>query len=129
MNEIVPDNLTVLPDPRLFRAARWTQRICLGVAGIGILLGLVEIPIGGNLTSVVRASLAFFLTAASVRREPAFIGARSDWCRDRLCAAHRECLGDLRLHHLLDHCQPKQSDRFVAHGSSASKVLPSGLAR
>jgi diguanylate cyclase (GGDEF)-like protein len=86
MNEVVPDTLTVLPDPRLFRAARWTQRICLGVAGISILLGLVEIPMGGNLTSVVRASLAFFLTAllcgaSLILSEPDRTGVAVDYAR------------------------------------------------
>ncbi len=53
MNETIPDNLMVLPDPRLFRAARWTQRICLGVAAIGVLLGL---------TTPARTSPPFLIT-------------------------------------------------------------------
>ncbi len=66
MNEIAPDTLTVLPDPRLFRAARWTQRICLGVAAVAILFGLM--PLFGTEMSVwlaagMRGSLLFLLTA------------------------------------------------------------------
>ena len=66
MNEIAPDTLTVLPDPRLFRAARWTQRICLGVTACAILFGLtplVGIEVGGSSAAAARASLPFLITA------------------------------------------------------------------
>lgn len=65
MNEIAPDTLTVLPDPRLFHAARWMQRICLGVTACAILLALtplVGIDAGGS-AATARASLPFLLTA------------------------------------------------------------------
>jgi len=62
MNAIAPDNLTVLPDPRLFRAARLVQRICLGVAGIAILLGVLT-NISGSSATGARASLPFLITA------------------------------------------------------------------
>jgi diguanylate cyclase (GGDEF)-like protein len=66
MNEMVPDTLTVLPDPKLFRAARWAQRVCLGVAGIAILFGLTPllgIPLGGSSPAAPRAGLPFLITA------------------------------------------------------------------
>jgi diguanylate cyclase (GGDEF)-like protein len=66
MNEMVPDTLTDLPDPRLFRAARWLQRICLGVAALAILLGLTPlagIPVGGPSATATLGSLPFLVTA------------------------------------------------------------------
>ncbi|MGC1420929.1 MAG: GGDEF domain-containing protein [Terracidiphilus sp.] len=64
MNETVPDNLTVLPDPRLFRAARWLQRVFLGVAAMAILLGaipLVKSPMNGVSPSTRAAFLLISL--------------------------------------------------------------------
>jgi diguanylate cyclase (GGDEF)-like protein len=89
MNDVVPETLTVLPDRRLFRAARWMHRICLGVAGIGILLGLtalVEMPSGVNSASTVRASLTFLLTvilcgASLFLSEPERTGVAVDYAR------------------------------------------------
>lgn len=66
MNEDVPDMLTVLPDPKLFRAARWAQRVCLGVVAIGILLGLMPllgIHLSGSSSTAARASLPYLITA------------------------------------------------------------------
>jgi diguanylate cyclase (GGDEF)-like protein len=66
MNEMVPDTLTVLPDPKLFRAARWGQRICLGVTAIGVIVGLlplVGIHFGGASSITARASLPYLMTA------------------------------------------------------------------
>ncbi|HMG85906.1 MAG TPA: GGDEF domain-containing protein [Terracidiphilus sp.] len=66
MNEMVPETLTVLPDPKLFRAARWGQRVCLGVAAIGILFGLMPllgIHLSGSSSTAARASLPFLVTA------------------------------------------------------------------
>jgi diguanylate cyclase (GGDEF)-like protein len=66
MNEMAPDTLTVLPDPRLFRAARWMQRVWLGVAALAILLGLmplVGIPVSGSSAAAAHESLPFLLTA------------------------------------------------------------------
>ncbi len=65
MNEMVPETLTVLPDPKLFRAARWGQRICLGVTAIGVLFGLLPL-VGfhlGSSTTAALASLPFLITA------------------------------------------------------------------
>ena len=65
MNEIVPDTLTVLPDPRLFRAARRTQQVCLGVAAIAILFGLMPlagIALNGTSAATARTSLPFLFT-------------------------------------------------------------------
>src|ERR1700750_2495665 len=89
MNEAVPDTLTVLPNRSLFRAARWMQRIFVGVAGIGILLGsmqLVGIPQDGNSASILRASLAFLLTvllcgASMFLSEPERTGLAVDYAR------------------------------------------------
>jgi diguanylate cyclase (GGDEF)-like protein len=66
MNETVPDTLTVLPDPKLFRAARWARRVFLGVAAIGILLGLMPllgIHLSGSSSTAARASLPYLITA------------------------------------------------------------------
>src|SRR5580704_5567737 len=66
MNETVPDTLTVLPDPKLFRAARWARRVFLGVAAIGILLGLMPllgIHLSGSSSNAARASLPYLITA------------------------------------------------------------------
>lgn len=66
MNEIAPDTLTVLPDPKLFRGARWAQRVCLGVAAIGVLFGLMPllgIHLGGSSSTAARASLPYVITA------------------------------------------------------------------
>ncbi len=66
MNEMVPDTLTVLPDPKLFRAARWGQRVCLAVAAIGVLLGLMPllgIHLGGSSSTAASASLPYLITA------------------------------------------------------------------
>lgn len=65
MNNVVPDTLTVLPDPSLFRAARWTQRICLGVAAIAIVLGLMPLAgvgLGGSSVAVARGNMPVLLT-------------------------------------------------------------------
>src|SRR5579863_10010620 len=66
MNENVPEMLTVLPDPKLFRAARWAQHVCLGVAAIGILLGLMPLlglQLSGSSSIAARASLPYLITA------------------------------------------------------------------
>jgi diguanylate cyclase (GGDEF)-like protein len=66
MNDSVPDTLTVLPDPKLFRAARMGQRICLGVTVAGILVGLMPLvggDLGGSSSTAGRASLPYLLTA------------------------------------------------------------------
>ncbi|MGA8089722.1 MAG: GGDEF domain-containing protein [Terracidiphilus sp.] len=66
MNEMVPDSLTVLPDPKLFRAARFAQRVCLGVAAIGVLFGLLPllgIHLGGSTATAARASMPYLVTA------------------------------------------------------------------
>jgi diguanylate cyclase (GGDEF)-like protein len=66
MDERVPETLTILPDPSLFRAARWTQVLCLAVAAAAIaiclapLFGLAENEITVQTT---RASLPILLTA------------------------------------------------------------------
>lgn len=66
MNDSVPETLTVLPDPKLFRVARWTQRACLGVVAIEILYGLIpltEMEPGGLGAAGARGNLPALLTA------------------------------------------------------------------
>ncbi len=66
MNENVPDMPMVLPDPKLFRAARWGQRVSLVAAAIGILFGLMPLlglRLGGWSTTTARASLPCLITA------------------------------------------------------------------
>src|SRR4051794_28291417 len=59
----VPETLTVLPDPQLFRIARWTQVISLVVGAAAIVFHLL--PIFGLLADAqtARASLPLVLTA------------------------------------------------------------------
>ena len=66
MNDQVPDSLTVLPDPKLFRAARWGQRVCLALAALSVLLGMIPqlgIHLGGSPSIPERASLPYLITA------------------------------------------------------------------
>ncbi len=63
MNEIAPDTLTVLPDPRLFRAARWMQRICLGVTATAIVSGLIPLFGTGKGFAAARGSVWVLATA------------------------------------------------------------------
>lgn len=66
MNESVPEALPVLPDPRLFRAARWVQRINLGVAAIAILLGfmpLLGLEMAGITAATARGCLPCLFAA------------------------------------------------------------------
>ena len=64
MNDTVPEMLTVLPNPVLFRAARWMQRVGLGIAGLGILLGLIPL-IGSDriAAAMTRGALPLLFTA------------------------------------------------------------------
>jgi len=63
-NDTAPNFLTVLPDPSLFRAARLTQRICIGIAVLALLFELLPLlsPGGGSPASTARASLPVLLT-------------------------------------------------------------------
>jgi diguanylate cyclase (GGDEF)-like protein len=61
-NERAPESLTVLPDPKLFKIARQTQLICLGVAAATIVFHLLSlIGLVGSAESA-RASLPLVLT-------------------------------------------------------------------
>jgi diguanylate cyclase (GGDEF)-like protein len=67
MTEMVPETLTVLPNPALFRAARWMQRIGLGGAAIGIGFGLLPLTgLTGNGATTVIARGAIPLLAAAL---------------------------------------------------------------
>jgi diguanylate cyclase (GGDEF)-like protein len=66
LDERVPETLTILPDPSLFRAARWAQTLCLAVAGIAIAVGLSPLFGSGSSATAVqtaRAGLPILLTA------------------------------------------------------------------
>ena len=55
-----------MPDPKLFRAARLAQRVCLGLALIGVLIGLmpvVGVHFGAAPSISIRASLPYLITA------------------------------------------------------------------
>jgi diguanylate cyclase (GGDEF)-like protein len=62
MNEAAPEMLTVLPNPALFRAARWMQRIGLGIAAGAVLAGLLTLA-GSAGAAVARGALPLVLTA------------------------------------------------------------------
>jgi diguanylate cyclase (GGDEF)-like protein len=96
MNETVPDTLTVLPDPQLFRAARWMQRGCLGVAAVSMLLALVPLlgtRLENNSASTASARVTFLLTvllcgSSLFLSEPKRTGVAVDYTRRivNLCA-------------------------------------------
>ena len=65
MNEMVPEALTVLPNPSLFRAARWMQRISVGVALIATLFGflpLLGLPIVASTSAAARGCVPILFT-------------------------------------------------------------------
>jgi len=65
MDERVPTTLTVLPDPRLFRIARWMQVVCLAVTSIAIvfqLAALMGLRVDSSSIEVARAGLPLLLT-------------------------------------------------------------------
>lgn len=82
MFETVPDTLTVLPNATMFRVARWSHRVCLGIAAIAIVFGVA--PLLG-----VRASAA---TAAMDRGELPLI-ITSLWCAVSLLVSEPERQG------------------------------------
>lgn len=66
MNDTAPDALTILPNPALFRAARWTQRIGIGVSAIAILFGflpLAGLETYGTSSAMARGNLPVLVTA------------------------------------------------------------------
>jgi diguanylate cyclase (GGDEF)-like protein len=66
MTEMLPEALTVLPNPTLFRAARSMQRIGLGATAAGIVFGLLPLTgLTGNgvTTAVARGSLPLLAAA------------------------------------------------------------------
>ena len=64
MADTAPETLTVLPNPALFRAARWIQRAGLAITALAIIFGLL--PLAGVLGSaaMARGSLPLMITAA-----------------------------------------------------------------
>lgn len=81
MNETVPEMLTVLPNPALFRAARWMQRICLGVAAIAILAGLIPLAglsIGSASRAMSRGAVPLALTALTCALSLLFAAIETD---------------------------------------------------
>jgi diguanylate cyclase (GGDEF)-like protein len=66
MNEIAPDTLQVLPNPTLFRAARWMQRVLIAASGIAILFGLLPLfglGVGGSAIAAARGQIPLFFSA------------------------------------------------------------------
>jgi diguanylate cyclase (GGDEF)-like protein len=66
MNEIAPDTLTVLPNPSLFRAARWMQRTFIVASGGAILFGLLPLlrmGVSSSATAAARGQIPLFFTA------------------------------------------------------------------
>lgn len=61
MNETAPEMLSVLPNRALFRAARWMQRIGLGITAAAILAGLM--PLAGRGAAAAKGALPLLLTA------------------------------------------------------------------
>lgn len=67
MNDTVPETLTVLPNRALFRAARWMQRVSLGVAAVATLLGFLQMAgIAGDRTTEALAQGALPLLAIAL---------------------------------------------------------------
>ena len=58
----VPETLTVLPDPKLFRLARWMQLVSLGLAAAAIVHHLLPLFGFAGAADVARASLPLVLT-------------------------------------------------------------------
>lgn len=65
MNDTAPEMLAVLPNPALFRAARWMQLAGLGIAGLAILFGFLPLAGGGGSgAAMARGAVPLLLTAA-----------------------------------------------------------------
>jgi diguanylate cyclase (GGDEF)-like protein len=65
MFETVPDTLTVLPNATMFRAARWSHRVCLGVAAIAIAFGaapLLGMRASASAVAIGRGELPLIIT-------------------------------------------------------------------
>lgn len=62
MSDDIPEDLTVLPDPRLFRVARWLQVISLGLAAVAIVFQLLPLFALKADVAGARASLPMVLT-------------------------------------------------------------------
>src|SRR3954471_21592396 len=60
--EEVPETLTVLPDPKLFRLARWLQVACLGMAAVTVGFHLLQLFGFFGDPESARASLPLMLT-------------------------------------------------------------------
>jgi diguanylate cyclase (GGDEF)-like protein len=58
----VPETLTVLPDPKLFRLARWMQVACLGLAAVAIGFQLLSSFRSTGMAESARTSLPLVLT-------------------------------------------------------------------
>ena len=78
MNENAPDTLNVLPDPKLFRAARSLQRICLILTAGGILFGLLPLLGLGGSAAAGRGALPLIVTSLLCALSLAFSGTEAD---------------------------------------------------
>jgi len=63
MNDTVPESLMVLPDPKLFRAARSMQRVCLILTGVSVLFAVLPLLGWGGSASAARGALPLIVTA------------------------------------------------------------------
>ena len=66
MNEIAPETLKVLPNPSLFRAARWMQRAFIVASGVAILFGLLPLfglGVTSSAIAAARGQIPLILTA------------------------------------------------------------------
>ena len=65
VDEVVPERLTVLPNPKLFRIGRWIQAVCLGAGGVSATVALLQV-LGlvprVQVTHALQASLPMLLT-------------------------------------------------------------------
>lgn len=82
MLEAVPDTLTVLPDPVLFRTVRWANRACLGIAAVAILFALAPLfgmHAKGPAAAIARGGLPLIISGL--------------WCAASLLASEPERQG------------------------------------
>lgn len=65
IDEAVPERLTVLPNPKLFRVARWMQVVCMGAGGVSATVAVLQV-LGliprVHVTDALKASLPMLLT-------------------------------------------------------------------
>lgn len=78
MNENAPDTLNVLPDPKLFRAARSLQRVCLILGLVSSSFGLMQLLGIGGSAAAARGAVPLFVTSLLCGLSLALSGSESD---------------------------------------------------